>query len=195
MAGVDAGRARPGAGQPGGALLTVDQCNRPGRRQRCRRPAGGDRGGTGGSDHPRHRRTAPPALRRGGGLCLRWEQGTCRARRPIMAPSSVPTSPRRCHAGENLPSPAAAGRRQTLGRRRHGAGHAVAEPLRPGAAAASHGRLAPRRRTLRGTLAQRVHVVSSRIVLAVLLLSSATALYMSATTLGLIALDAAQGRK
>ena len=45
---------------------------------------------------------------------------------------------------------------------------------------------------VRGTLAQRVHVVSGRIVLAVLLLSSATALYMSATTLGLIALDAAQ---
>ncbi len=43
---------------------------------------------------------------------------------------------------------------------------------------------------VRGTLAQRVHVVSGRIVLAVLLLSSATALYMSATTLGLVALDA-----
>ncbi|MBN8556657.1 MAG: PepSY domain-containing protein, partial [Burkholderiales bacterium] len=43
---------------------------------------------------------------------------------------------------------------------------------------------------VRGTLAQRVHVVSGRIVLAVLLLSSATALYMSATTLGLVELDA-----
>lgn len=44
---------------------------------------------------------------------------------------------------------------------------------------------------VRGSLAQRVHVVAGRVVLAVLLLSSVTALYMSATTLGLVALDAA----
>lgn len=43
---------------------------------------------------------------------------------------------------------------------------------------------------VRGSLAQRVHVVTGRIVLAVLLLSSVTALYMSSTTLGMIALDA-----
>lgn len=44
---------------------------------------------------------------------------------------------------------------------------------------------------VRGTLAQRVHVVTGRIVLAVLLLTSVTALYMSSTTLGLVSLDAA----
>jgi len=44
---------------------------------------------------------------------------------------------------------------------------------------------------VRGTLAQRVHVVSGRIVLAVLLLTSVSALYMSSTTLGLVSLDAA----
>ena len=42
---------------------------------------------------------------------------------------------------------------------------------------------------VRGTLAQRVHVLTGRVVLAVLLLTSVTALYMSATTLGFVALD------
>ncbi len=44
---------------------------------------------------------------------------------------------------------------------------------------------------VRGTLAQRIHVVAGRVVLAVLCLTSLTALTMSASTLGLIALDAA----
>lgn len=43
---------------------------------------------------------------------------------------------------------------------------------------------------LRGTLAERLHVASGRVVLAVLLLSSLTALYMSAATFGLVTLDA-----
>lgn len=43
---------------------------------------------------------------------------------------------------------------------------------------------------VRGPLAQRVHVLAGRVVLAVLGLSSLTALFMSATTLGLVALDA-----
>ncbi len=43
---------------------------------------------------------------------------------------------------------------------------------------------------VRGTLAQRIHVVTGRVVLAVLCLTSLTALFMSATTLGLVALDA-----
>ena len=42
---------------------------------------------------------------------------------------------------------------------------------------------------VRGTLMQRVHVLTGRVVLAVLLLTSITALYMSATTLGFVALD------
>ncbi|MGE0876725.1 MAG: PepSY domain-containing protein [Burkholderiales bacterium] len=45
---------------------------------------------------------------------------------------------------------------------------------------------------VRGSLAQRVHVVAGRMVLALLLLSSMSALYMSATTLELIALGSAQ---
>lgn len=43
---------------------------------------------------------------------------------------------------------------------------------------------------VRGSLTQRVHVIAGRVVLAVLLLSSVSALYMSATTLGVVALDA-----
>ncbi|MEZ5719763.1 MAG: PepSY domain-containing protein [Burkholderiaceae bacterium] len=43
---------------------------------------------------------------------------------------------------------------------------------------------------VRGSLAQRIHVVAGRIVLAILLLTSITALTMSASTLGLVALDA-----
>ena len=43
---------------------------------------------------------------------------------------------------------------------------------------------------VRGTLAQRIHVVAGRVVLAVLCLTSLTALTMSASTLGLVALDA-----
>lgn len=43
---------------------------------------------------------------------------------------------------------------------------------------------------VRGTLAQRIHVLTSRVLLAVLLITSITSLYMSATTLGLIDLDA-----
>jgi sulfite reductase (NADPH) flavoprotein alpha-component len=43
---------------------------------------------------------------------------------------------------------------------------------------------------VRGTLAQRTHVVAGRVVLAVLCLTSLTALTMSASTLGLVALDA-----
>lgn len=43
---------------------------------------------------------------------------------------------------------------------------------------------------VRGSLAQRIHVVTGRVVLALLCLTSITALYMSATTLGLVALDA-----
>ena len=43
---------------------------------------------------------------------------------------------------------------------------------------------------VRGTLAQRTHVVMGRVVLAVLLLTSITALTMSASTLGLVALEA-----
>jgi len=43
---------------------------------------------------------------------------------------------------------------------------------------------------VRGSLAQRIHVVAGRVVLAVLCLSSLTALTMSASTLGLVALDA-----
>lgn len=43
--------------------------------------------------------------------------------------------------------------------------------------------------TVRGSPAQRLHVITGRIVLALLLLSSATALYMSATTLGLVTLE------
>lgn len=42
---------------------------------------------------------------------------------------------------------------------------------------------------VRGTLMQRVHVLTGRVVLAVLLPSTVTALYMSATTLGFVALD------
>jgi sulfite reductase (NADPH) flavoprotein alpha-component len=42
---------------------------------------------------------------------------------------------------------------------------------------------------VRGTLAQRIHVVAGRVVLAVLCLSSLTALIMSASTLGLMPLD------
>ncbi len=42
---------------------------------------------------------------------------------------------------------------------------------------------------VRGSLAQRIHVVAGRIVLAVLCLTSLTALTMSASTLGLVALD------
>ena len=42
---------------------------------------------------------------------------------------------------------------------------------------------------VRGTLAQRTHVVAGRVVLAVLCLTSLTALTMSASTLGLVALD------
>jgi sulfite reductase (NADPH) flavoprotein alpha-component len=42
---------------------------------------------------------------------------------------------------------------------------------------------------VRGTLAQRIHVVAGRVVLAVLCLTSLTALTMSASTLGLVALD------
>ena len=43
---------------------------------------------------------------------------------------------------------------------------------------------------VRGSLAQRIHVVTGRVVLAVLCLTSLTALTMSASTLGLVALDA-----
>jgi sulfite reductase (NADPH) flavoprotein alpha-component len=43
---------------------------------------------------------------------------------------------------------------------------------------------------VRGTLAQRLHVATGRVVLAVLCLTSATALTMSASTLGLVELDA-----
>lgn len=43
---------------------------------------------------------------------------------------------------------------------------------------------------VRGPLSQRLHVLAGRVVLPVLCLSSLTALYMSATTLGLVALDA-----
>jgi sulfite reductase (NADPH) flavoprotein alpha-component len=43
---------------------------------------------------------------------------------------------------------------------------------------------------VRGTLAQRTHVVAGRVVLAVLCLTSLTALTMSASTLGLVALEA-----
>ncbi len=43
---------------------------------------------------------------------------------------------------------------------------------------------------VRGSLAQRIHVVTGRVVLTVLLLTSLTALTMSASTLGLVALDA-----
>ena len=43
---------------------------------------------------------------------------------------------------------------------------------------------------LRGTLVQRLHVVTGRVVLAVLLLSAVTALTMSAATFGLVTLDA-----
>jgi sulfite reductase (NADPH) flavoprotein alpha-component len=43
---------------------------------------------------------------------------------------------------------------------------------------------------VRGTLAQRIHVLTGRVVLLVLLLTSVTALTMSASTLGLVALDA-----
>ena len=43
---------------------------------------------------------------------------------------------------------------------------------------------------VRGSLAQRIHVVTGRVVLAVLCLTAITALYMSSTTLGLVALDA-----
>ncbi len=44
---------------------------------------------------------------------------------------------------------------------------------------------------VRGSLSQRIHVVSGRVVLAVLCLTSLTALTMSASTLGLVTLDAA----
>ena len=43
---------------------------------------------------------------------------------------------------------------------------------------------------VRGSLAQRVHVLTGRVVLALLLLTSLTALTMSASTLGLVTLDA-----
>lgn len=43
---------------------------------------------------------------------------------------------------------------------------------------------------VRGSLAQRIHVLVGRVVLAVLFLTSVTALTMSASTLGLVALDA-----
>src|SRR5574343_1023631 len=43
---------------------------------------------------------------------------------------------------------------------------------------------------VRGTLAQRIHVVTGRVLLAVLCLTSVTALTMSAATLGLVTLDA-----
>ncbi len=43
---------------------------------------------------------------------------------------------------------------------------------------------------VRGSLAQRIHVVAGRVVLALLCLTSLTALTMSASTLGLVALDA-----
>jgi len=43
---------------------------------------------------------------------------------------------------------------------------------------------------VRGTLAQRIHVVTGRVVLAVLLLTSITGLTMGASTLGLVPLDA-----
>ncbi len=43
---------------------------------------------------------------------------------------------------------------------------------------------------VRGTLAQRLHVLTGRVVLALLCLSSVTALFMSATTLGLVQLEA-----
>ena len=43
---------------------------------------------------------------------------------------------------------------------------------------------------VRGSLAQRIHVVTGRVVLAVLCLTSLTALTMSASTLGLVTLDA-----
>ncbi|MBY0463478.1 MAG: PepSY domain-containing protein, partial [Burkholderiales bacterium] len=44
---------------------------------------------------------------------------------------------------------------------------------------------------VRGSLAQRIHVVTGRVVLGVLCLTSLTALTMSASTLGLVALDTA----
>lgn len=43
---------------------------------------------------------------------------------------------------------------------------------------------------VRGSLVQRLHVVAGRVVAVVLLITSVTALYMSSTTLGMIALDA-----
>lgn len=43
---------------------------------------------------------------------------------------------------------------------------------------------------VRGTLAQRIHVLTGRVVLLILLLTSVTALTMSASTLGLVVLDA-----
>lgn len=43
---------------------------------------------------------------------------------------------------------------------------------------------------VRGTLAQRIHVVAGRVVLAILCLTSLTALTMSSSTLGLVELDA-----
>ncbi|MBE2243515.1 MAG: PepSY domain-containing protein [Burkholderiaceae bacterium] len=45
---------------------------------------------------------------------------------------------------------------------------------------------------VRGTLAQRIHVLSGRVVLALLFFSSVTALVMSSATLGLVPLDAAE---
>lgn len=42
---------------------------------------------------------------------------------------------------------------------------------------------------VRGTFTQRVHVATGRLTLAILLISAATALYMSATTLGLVVTD------
>ena len=44
---------------------------------------------------------------------------------------------------------------------------------------------------VRGTLTQRLHVVTGRVVLVVLLLTSVTALTLSAATFGLVTLDAA----
>src|SRR5690606_28017281 len=43
---------------------------------------------------------------------------------------------------------------------------------------------------VRGSLAQRLHVLVGRVVLLVLCLTSFTGLYMSATTLGLVTLEA-----
>jgi sulfite reductase (NADPH) flavoprotein alpha-component len=65
-----------------------------------------------------------------------------------------------------------------LGCRRHCAGHGGAVRLGPGAAAAPHGRLAALAARVRGSLAQRIHVVTGRVVLAVLCLTSLTALTM-----------------